>query len=620
MAENLIINGVAYNKVEKVSFVDSSGNAVLYEKAQELLPTEYPDYVRTEAQRVASEVRKVLKTDSIVSICMSDTHYYANEGTSSSGLQNNEGCIHAAMAVKALTYLLPVDFVAHMGDVSWGASSTTPAVLKTQIEGFIDYLQEGRSSLPVFMAIGNHDPGIYYGADYLLDGQYLYDTFTAHSASDKTVFSGAANGGYCYRDFEDKKLRVFLLNTSENIITSGADTGTSATQQLWVAQALKNLNTKSNAADWSFIVLCHYPMDYGETRPLSKVFMQYVKGGSITLNGTTVNFSGANKARFICQHHGHVHNFLYGKLHALNGSTMEQYDAWRVGIPNVQYDRENYYGTYNGVSFAEATSYPKTVNSAKDTSFVVNVINKSEEKIYSFCYGAGYDRVIGYATTVYYSVTTTLTNATVSGGAASVEAKQPYTATLSATSGYELKTVKITMGGTDITSSAYSNGTINIASVTGNIVITATAEKKVLYINQLPISTDASGAVISATGYLENTYLGSSNGAEGYNWDFECTGFIPCKVGDIVRLKNIAFSKTTNNGANRLCFYNSSKEFIKMYNGGSTYDPQAVVDADGNWTQFTVPSTASGTAFFRMCCNGITTASIITVNQEIIDG
>lgn len=136
------------------------------------------------------------------------------------------------------------------------------------------------------------------------------------------------------------------------------------------------------------------------------------------------------------------------------------------------------------------------------------------------------------------------------------------------------------------------------------------------YTNQIPISTNASGAVISTTGYLANTCLNSS-GAESYYWDFETTGFIPCKVGDLVRLKDVAFSKTTNSGSNRIAFYNSSKTFVKTYNAAATYDPQAVVDANGNWTQFTVPSAASGATYFRLCCNGITASSIITINQEI---
>ena len=32
-----------------------------------------------------------------------------------------------------------------------------------------------------------------------------------------TVFGGEENGGYCYRDFADKKLRVIMLNTSEQM-------------------------------------------------------------------------------------------------------------------------------------------------------------------------------------------------------------------------------------------------------------------------------------------------------------------------------------------------------------------------------------------------------------------
>ena len=49
----------------------------------------------------------------------------------------------------------------------------------------------------------------------------------------------------------------------------------------------------------------------------------------------------------------------------------------------------------------------------------------------------------------------------------------PYTGTLTADTGYEIRSVVVTMGGTDITATAYSNGTITIASVTGNIVVTS---------------------------------------------------------------------------------------------------------------------------------------------------
>lgn len=80
--------------------------------------------------------------------------------------------------------------------------------------------------------------------------------------------------------------------------------------------------------------------------------------------------------------------------------------------------------------------------------------------------------------TVEYTVTNTLTNVTNSNNATKVNAGEAYSATLTADTGYTLGTVEVTMGGTDITSTAYDAGTITIASVTGNIVITATATEE----------------------------------------------------------------------------------------------------------------------------------------------
>lgn len=610
-----------------------------------------PDYVKAEALRVAHNVESVLMADSIVFIAHSDSHHYDPQQNSdqypdASGIQTNTSNLHAAMAAKILAYVLRADFVAHMGDMVWGNGRTTPQNLHGQVDALTSVLDEAWEGIPEFRCIGNHDTGIYYHNAMIDSGnsgvftesaEYLYNTFTAKSAGDNTVFGGAGNGGYCYRDFPGKKLRVFLLNTSEALTVKQQDDGTLGSQRKWFADALVSLNSKADAADWSFIVLSHYPADYGSTMPLSELLKAYVEGGSITISlesGTSsaVNFSGKNKAKMVAQFHGHIHNFLVSKLYSYATGSAVKYDAWRVCIPNGQFDRENYYttvGSYSGINFKDDAAYGKTANSAKDTSFVVNVVNPSEQKIHSFCYGAGIDRVVGYAATVYYSVNAALTNVTLTGGATSVEKGLPYTATLSIASGYEWGTVEITMGGTDITNSVYSNGAINIPSVTGNVVITATAQKKVLYINQIPISTNASGAVISDTGYLTNTYLGSSNGAEGYNWGYECTGFIPCKKGDIVRLREVAFSKTTNAGSNRIAYYDANRTFLGLVNAGSTYDSGAEVDASGNWVKFTVPqkitgangtaTTVTNMAYFRLCCEGITTASVITVNQEIVD-
>lgn len=74
-----------------------------------------------------------------------------------------------------------------------------------------------------------------------------------------------------------------------------------------------------------------------------------------------------------------------------------------------------------------------------------------------------------------YSVTQDLTNVTSTFEGSTVEAEASLNATLTADSGYEIASVEVTMGGTDITETAYTaaTGAIAIASVTGDVVITA---------------------------------------------------------------------------------------------------------------------------------------------------
>lgn len=77
--------------------------------------------------------------------------------------------------------------------------------------------------------------------------------------------------------------------------------------------------------------------------------------------------------------------------------------------------------------------------------------------------------------TVYYTVTNTLTNVTSSNSTGSVVSGASYNATLTANEGYNLDSVTVTMDGSDITATAYTNGVVAISNVTGNVVITASA-------------------------------------------------------------------------------------------------------------------------------------------------
>lgn len=140
------------------------------------------------------------------------------------------------------------------------------------------------------------------------------------------------------------------------------------------------------------------------------------------------------------------------------------------------------------------------------------------------------------------------------------------------------------------------------------------------YTNQIPISTDASGAIYNGKGWKENTWVNGGN--EAYNWGTYVTGFIPCKAGDVIRLKNVTFNTSSNLG--RLSFFNSSKAYIgQVMSNGTWYlntEFKGVTDASGNYTQWTIKSVSgisANCAFIRITAQGTLADSIITINEEI---
>jgi len=113
-----------------------------------------------------------------------------------------------------------------------------------------------------------------------------------------------------------------------------------------------------------------------------------------------------------------------------------------------------------------------------------------------------------------YLITNALTHVTNSNTSASIQSGSAYSGTLTADTDYTIDSVVITMGGVDITSTAYSNATgeINIASVTGDILVTATAV--------LP-AYEASNLTFDGTNYI-NTGV-SLFSSENINRDFRIT-------------------------------------------------------------------------------------------------
>ena len=113
-----------------------------------------------------------------------------------------------------------------------------------------------------------------------------------------------------------------------------------------------------------------------------------------------------------------------------------------------------------------------------------------------------------------YSVTNNLTNVTNTNIAVSVNENDSYLATLNADEGYEIDSVTILMGGTDVTETVYNDGQISINAVTGDLVITASASAvpSVTYLYNWDFTQSLTDSVGGLTAVLHGSASQDSSG------------------------------------------------------------------------------------------------------------
>lgn len=210
---------------------------------------------------------------------------------------------------------------------------------------------------------------------------------------------------------------------------------------------------------------------------------------------------------------------------------------------------------------------------------------------------------------VYHSVTSTLTNCTINNSAKQIVEGGSYAATVTAKDGCELKSVTVTMGGSPV---SVSGGSISIASVTGDIIITAVAEEIVAEVRTNFCIVDTSVTTAPnpsnpAVGYANTNPSSpsygwisggrcSSSGADRTDSATTCiTNYIPVQNGDIVYVKNLDISTTVYSGIYK-SDYTAISGFM-MTSSASAYVKD--IDLSGEWEQFTINNANAG--FIRIC-------------------
>lgn len=153
---------------------------------------------------------------------------------------------------------------------------------------------------------------------------------------------------------------------------------------------------------------------------------------------------------------------------------------------NLVYPSKNGTGRYRTISNALVKSYVKLVHGGSGSSGGGGTDPDP---------GPDPEPIIPVDPTTEYTITYNLTNVTISNTSKKISQGYSYRATVTPKNNYTLDSVTITMGGTDVTSKYYSDGKINISSVTGNLVITATA------------GSGEGGGTAPTTSYRVNYYL-----------------------------------------------------------------------------------------------------------------
>lgn len=567
-----------------------------------------PSYVKSEADALAAKVVSAQGSRVFTLAAITDLHY----GNSS----YTDGILHASQALAYINKQITLDAFAVLGDYTDGypVDSIDNAFGDCRK---VNSLLAPLEAVPNLRMQGNHD----YYADH---AQFVHYHIQAYSEG---VTWGDKTGGYFYRDFTDKKLRIICVNTTE---TGNSNLGVSTAQYTWFVGAL-DLSAKSDAASWSILVLSHHPLDWYDLDSAYRfgyIIDAYNKGTSGTTGSVSYNFAGKNTAALIGNIHGHIHNLLTGYINKGSINTINPTKVLRVCTPEACINRAN---QYDG-AWKEATSYPKTTYSAKDTSFVVYCIDLAAQNIKALCYGAGYDRDISYApiAPTVYNITNSLTNCTASGATTIVE-EGTASVTITARGGYELPDT-ITVSGASYSWNK-TTGVVTLSNPTGDVTITVIA--KSMYNNQIPKSINADGSQYVGENGEDGYKLGyrlNSSGTEtsGANAAIGTTGYMPVKAGDTVYFKNLKAHRTNTGGwyeQTYISLYDStfagkmSQKFCTIKDSDAYLFDNFTMDAEGFITSFRIQDkynnmVGSG-GYFRISAYGMSPDSIITVNEPI---
>ena len=298
--------------------------------------------------------------------------------------------LELSQAQSELLKLIGVDFAADLGDTVWGDPESDPQTVLAEAKTYNSRLHGALLGETLLRTAGNHETAMLTG------GQIQSLVYSRSKALTRDPLHPCE--GYGYLDLDGPRVRVILLNT----VQSDGECGMSDAQLKWLAESALDLTGKN---DWSVITLGHHPIGYSNpalVRTCARVIEAFVKRSALgftTDSGTRLSADyRACGCHYVGHFHGHAHAFSAVKMQKFQNGAYTEIPAWEICVPNACFERNNQY-LGNGTSnerYSTETTYGKSDEDGKRTSFNLVTVCLDERKIYADNFGAGIDRELDY--------------------------------------------------------------------------------------------------------------------------------------------------------------------------------------------------------------------------------
>lgn len=261
---------------------------------------------------------KLSNNDMVNFLALSDLHYLGEYGD----ISNLDIILNK---INTLSKLENMDFVISLGDLN-NAIENREVSLKNLQDITLKFKQ---FSVPTLFALGNHDRFIKNESQYdITESEYFNTTFSDFDSS--YIFNtNVSNKPYYYRDIEDKKIRICVLNC----FSDGNYEYVIDNEQLkFVGEKILNFSEKEDANEWTITFFIHtiLPTEVHQENVegaeiLLNILKAYKNGEKYIFDNNEFDFSSVERANVAAIFTGH-HHFDY---------TLEKDGILIIGISTI---------------------------------------------------------------------------------------------------------------------------------------------------------------------------------------------------------------------------------------------------------------------------------------------